>query len=143
MKNSLLLVFRKSFLLVGITAMFFFMSCAKKMSFGISAVVPAAEGNVKVNRDKNRNYTVDLTIDRLSEPSRLTPPKSNYVVWMQTQSNGIRNLGNLTTSSGLFSSSLKDSLHTATPFKPISFLVTAEDNATPPTPRGVVVLQTR
>ena len=35
-------------------------SCAKKITFATSSVVPAAEGSVKVKKDKNNNYNIEL-----------------------------------------------------------------------------------
>lgn len=131
-----------SLLSLAVMSVFMFTSCASKMHFGVSPVVPAAEGTIKVKTDKNKNHTIDLDVTRLSEPSRLTPPKSTYVVWMQTAQNGTKNLGSLKSSSGIFSSALKASLHTVTPFAPTGFFITAEDNADIQTPGGLVVLST-
>lgn len=104
-------------------------SCAKKVSFQNSSVVPAAEGGVKVKKDNNNNYKIDLNLKRLADPKRLSPAREVYVVWMDTERNGTKNLGQLKTSSGMFSSSLKSSLETTTPFKPVRIYITAEDDA--------------
>jgi hypothetical protein len=100
-------------------------SCATKIAFRNSPVVPAAEGWVKVNKDKNKNYTMDLKVIRLADPKRLTPPKSVYVVWMFSEKNGTQNIGQLKTSSGLMSKSLKSSLKTVSTFRPDGFFITA------------------
>ena len=50
-------------------------SCARKMSFQTSTVVPAAEGSVKVKKNRNKNYDINLSLIRLAAPSRLDPPK--------------------------------------------------------------------
>ncbi|MDQ6843443.1 MAG: hypothetical protein M3Z92_03690 [Bacteroidota bacterium] len=121
---------------------FSFSSCAKKMTFGTSSVVPAAEGSVKIKSDKNKNTSVDLNIMRLADPKRLDPPKDTYVVWMETSSNGTKNIGSLNTSSSLFSSTLKSSLKTVTPYKPTDFLITAENDKEVQYPNGQVVLKT-
>ncbi|MEO7120145.1 MAG: hypothetical protein ABIY62_03570 [Ginsengibacter sp.] len=118
-------------------------SCARKMSFETSTVVPAAEGSVKIKKDKNKNYTVNLKVIRLSESKRLNPPKQTYVVWMKTDNNGTKNIGSMNTSSSLFSKTLKSSLQTVTPFKPQGFFITAEDDAAVQYPQGIVVLTTR
>ncbi len=104
-------------------------SCSKKISFQTSSVVPAAQGSVKVKKDKNNNYSIDLKIIRLADPKRLEPSKSTYVVWIETADNGSKNIGSLNTSSSLFSKTLKSSLKTVSPFKPVSVFITAEDNA--------------
>ena len=117
-------------------------SCAKKFAFQVSPVVPAAEGEVKVKKDKNNNYNIDLSASRLADPARLMPAKQMYLVWMETERNGTQNLGQLTTSSGLFSSKLKSKLETVTPYKPTRFFITAEDQAGLQYPGGVIVLST-
>ncbi len=79
---------------------------------------------------------------RLADPKRLDPPKDTYVVWMETSSNGTKNIGSLNTSSSLFSSTLKSSLKTVTPYKPTDFLITAENDKEVQYPNGQVVLKT-
>ena len=117
-------------------------SCAKKLTFDTSSIVPGAEGSVKIKSDKNKNTSIDLSVDRLADPSRLNPPKKTYVVWMETQSNGTKNIGSLNTSSGFLSGKMKSSLKTVTPFKPTGFFITAEDDATAQYANGQVVLRT-
>ena len=119
-----------------------FHSCASKYSFTTSQVVPAAEGSVKVKKDNNNNYKIDLNVKRLANSKRLTPSREMYIVWMETELNGTRNIGQLTTSSGLLSDILKSSLETVTTYKPTGFFITAEDNATAQNPEGQVVLRT-
>lgn len=123
-------------------AAFSLSSCAKKMTFGTSSVVPAAEGSVKIKSDKNKNSSIDLSVIRLADPKRLDPPKDTYVVWMETSDNGTKNIGSLNTSSSLLSSTLKSSLKTVTPYKPISFFITAENDKEVQYPNGQVVLKT-
>lgn len=117
-------------------------SCSKKISFQTSSVVPSAEGSVKVKKDNNNNYSIDLDIIRLADPKRLEPSKSTYVVWIETEQNGSKNIGSLNTSSNMFSKTLKSSLKTVTPFKPVSLYITAEDNADIQYPGSQVVLRT-
>jgi hypothetical protein len=117
-------------------------SCSKKISFQTSAVVPAAQGSVKVKKDNNNNYSIDLNLIRLADPKRLEPSKSTYVVWIETAENGSKNIGSLNTSSSMFSKTLKSSLKTVSPFKPISLFTTAEDNADIQFPGSQVVLRT-
>ena len=117
-------------------------SCARKISFQTSSVVPAAQGSVKVKKDNNNNYSIDLNVIRLADPTRLEPSKSTYVVWLETAENGSKNIGSLNTSSTLFSKTLKSSLKTVSPFKPVSLFITAEDNADIQYPGSQVVLRT-
>ncbi len=111
------------FILTLVIGGLFFQSCSKKLSFAISSVEPAAEGTVKIKKDKNHNYKIDLNVIRLAEPGRLSPPKDVYIVWMDSYDNGITNIGQLK-----MTKSLKSSLKTVTSFKPKSFFITAEDH---------------
>lgn len=118
-------------------------SCGtSKYTFYTSSVVPAAEGTVKVKKDGNSNYKISLDIIRLAEPQRLNPSKAMYVVWMETEQNGRKNIGQLKTSSSLLSKTLKSSLSTVSSFKPTGFFITAEDDASIQYPAGEVVLRT-
>jgi len=116
-------------------------SCAKKISFSTSSVVPAAEGSVKVKKDKNNNYNIELKVMRLADAKRLDPPKQLYVVWMETEQNGTKNIGQLKTSSSMLSKTLKSSLKTVSSFQPKAIFITAEDNADIQYPGGQVVLR--
>jgi hypothetical protein len=114
--------------------------CGRSLSFVPSTVVPGADGKVKVRKDKNRNYAVDLNIDNLADPGLLKTPKAYYVVWMETTDNGTVNLGRLNSSRSLFSKARRGSLQTVTPYHPLRFLVTAEDQADGQYPSSETVL---
>ena len=120
----------------------FFTSCATQYNFGNSFVVPAAVGSVKVKMDKNNNYQIDLNVKRLADPKRLNPAKEVYVVWMETEQEGRKNIGQLKTGSSMLSSALKSSLKTVSSSKPLAFFITAEDNADMQYPAGEEVLRT-
>lgn len=117
-------------------------ACSQRLEFDVSTVEPAAEGVVRIDRDKNNNYEIDLDVIRLSDPIRLTPPKSTYVVWMETTQNGTQNIGQLKSSEGMFSKALKGSLNTSTPYEPVSFFITAEETGNITSPGQVVVMRT-
>ncbi len=122
--------------------MFTFNSCARKMSFETSSVVPAAEGTVKIKKDKNNNYNIDLNVMRLASPDRLNPPKDLYIVWMNTEGNAAKNIGQIKTSSGFLSKTLKSSLETVSTTNPTGFFITSENNSNVQYPSGQVVLKT-
>lgn len=117
-------------------------SCAKKITFLNSTVVPGAEGLVRIERDNNDNYQVDVSVFNLAQASDLTPPGKTYVVWVETEENGTRNIGQINSASGLFSKALKASLQTSVPFKPTRLFITAEDTGNVEHPGMQVVLQT-
>lgn len=132
MKTSLLLI----------VAALAFTSCAKKIAFAPSSVVPAASGSVKVKKDDNNNYKVNLHVQHLPEAGDLNPPKNNYTVWMETADNRAMNIGRLQVSKGLFSKTRKGELETVASFKPVRFFITAEDSSTPNIPGSEHVLTT-
>ena len=123
--------------------MFFFTSCSKKFVFSDSAIVPAAEGTIKLKKDNNDNYGVKLSVKNLAPADKLVESRNTYVLWANTKGNGIKNLGQLKNDSGLFSKALKSELNTATPFKPESFFITAENKADINYPDGQVILKTK
>jgi hypothetical protein len=130
----------KNMIIMGIM-LFLFTACAKKVTFQNSAVVPSAEGSVKIKQDKNDNYSIDLRVKRLADPSRLTPPMAMYVVWMETAQSGTQNLGQLSTSTKGFSKMLSSSLKTVSSHQPTSFFITAEEIANRNYPGMTVVLK--
>ena len=118
-------------------------SCSRKMNFQNSSVVPAAEGSIKIKKDRNKNYAIDLNTFNLAEPKKLDPPKSIYIVWMNTDQNGTKKVGQLKTSSSLLSKTLKSSLRTSVPYNPTGFFISAEDDPNVSSPSGMVVLSTK
>lgn len=134
--RNLILSFSILLMVSGISA------CSRKFSFKESAIVPAAQGTVKYKKDKNENYAIDLSVRHLSPPDRLVESRNTYVVWAKTERNGLKNLGQLKSSSGLFSKELKSDLETATTFEPRGFFITAERAGDIGYPEGQVVLTT-
>lgn len=118
-------------------------SCARKLTFDVSPVVPAAEGTVKIKKSKNENYLVNVKIKNLAAPKRLSPPREVYVVWMQSDRNAPKNLGMIKTSSGLFSSTMKGEMDATAINKPTGIFITAEDDGNVRYPGSQVVLRTR
>jgi len=119
-----------------------FLSCSKKMTFSNSSVVPAAVGTVKIKTDNNKNNVIEVHVENLAPASKLSPPRKTYVVWMVTEDNQTKNLGQLRIATGFMSSSLKGTLKSTTPFKPDYIFITAEDEANTEYP-GNKVLTTR
>ena len=117
-------------------------SCTKKMSFQASPVVPAASGKVKYKKDDNNNYTINVDVENLAEAKNLSPSRELYVVWMESDTQGPKSLGQIKTSSGLFSSKLKGSLIATSTTKPKKVYITAEDNATVQYPGSQRILST-
>jgi hypothetical protein len=120
----------------------FTVSAQKKVSFNTSAVVPGAEGTVKVKKDKNGNYVIDVDIQNLAPANKLTPPKKVYVAWVETEEKGPKNIGQLKSSSSMLSKTRKASIETVSPYKPLRVFITAEDDGGTEQPGEVIVLTT-
>lgn len=143
MKNVKISTTRKFVLIIASVMMLFYVSsCARKISFQPSSVVPAAQGSVKVTKDKNENYKIKISLINLAEPTRLQPSKSTYVVWMETADNRTKNIGQINSSTGFLSSKLKADFETVSSFKPVKIFITAEDDASIRYPGMQVVLST-
>jgi hypothetical protein len=110
---------------------------AEKYHLNPAAIVPAAAGQVDVDRDHNGNTRIDLKVEHLAVPASLTPSKTTYVVWAQSADSPAENLGELKVNNDL-----KGELKTTTAKQNFELLVTAEDNPRATAPQGPVVLQT-
>ena len=143
MKNLRSLVAGKNIWMITVALMLiYFSSCAKKISFQTSTVAPAATGTVKVTKDGNKNYAIKISLSNLAQPNRLEPAKNTYVVWMETQNNGTKNIGQINSSTGFLSRKLKASFATVSSFKPEKIFITAENEANIQYPGGQLVLST-
>jgi hypothetical protein len=101
-------------------------SCAAQADFLVSSVVPAARGSVTVKKDRYNNYSLNIQLISLAEAGRLTPPKNMYVVWMVTDENITKNIGQIRTSQSFFSKKLKAGFETKSSFRPVRIFITAE-----------------
>lgn len=110
-------------------------ACSRKVVFPTSEVVPAAEAVLKIDENKSNNYELELKVENLAEPDRLTPSRRNYVVWMVTKKHGTINIGNLKVNR-----KNKAELETVTPYKPVRIFITAEDGDKVVLPSTQVVL---
>ena len=117
-------------------------SCATKMVFSTSSVVPAAQGSVKVSRDNNKNYVIKISVTNLAEVERLQPQKQTYVVWMVTNEGLTKNIGQLNSSKSFLSKKLKASLKTVSSFNPVKIFITAENDPGVQYPGDQVILST-
>ena len=119
-----------------------FTSCAQKIKFMNSSVVPAAQGYIKVKRDKNKNYVIKLEVMDLADVERLQTSNVSYVVWMETDQGRTENLGQLNSSSGFMSKQMKASLETVSSYKPSKIYITAEENTNVQFPGDKAILTT-
>ena len=73
---------------------------------------------------------------------RLQPSKNTYVVWMITDQNEIRNLGQIKSSEKMMSTKLKASFESASSYKPVKIFISAEEDGSTLNPGTMVVLTT-
>ena len=115
---------------------------AKKVGFLSSSIVPAARGYIKIKRDINENYIIQVKISNLAEVNRLQPSKQVYVVWMITDHEITVNIGQIISSTTFLSTKLKASFQKVSSSKPIKIFITAEDEAGAQSPNEQVILTT-
>jgi len=129
---------RNIFLGILITLMIVpFTLSAKKIPFLISSVAPAAQGYVKVKKDKNKNYVIKVYVSDLAGIERIQPSKQTYVVWMVTDRDITKNIGRVSSSK-----SLSGYLETVSSFQPTKIFITAEVDESVQFPGEQVVLTT-
>ena len=117
-------------------------SQAKKVHFLVSNIAPAARGFAKVTRDKNRNYVIKIKLSNLAEVQRLNPSKLSYVIWIVTDRDVTKNIGQIESSTKILSTKLKATFETVSSFKPIQIFITTEDDASIQSPGMQIVLTT-
>jgi hypothetical protein len=144
MKNNQITSRRIYFILTMLFSMVFLgSSCSKPTTFLTSTVVPAAEGTIKLKKDKNKNYNIEIKLDNLAEVERLQPPRKVYVVWMENEEGRVKNLGQINSSHEGLTKKLKASFETVSPFKPTKIYITAEEESNVNYPSTMVVLQSK
>ena len=111
--------------------------CASSAKFPVSTVAPAAVITAKKTLDKNKNYVVELVALNLTSPERLNPPKNHYNVWIVTEQNEYKNLGQV-----MNANAKKVVFRTLTPFNPKEIILTAEDEGNRPVPTGIEIART-
>ena len=60
---------------------------------------------------------------------------------MVTDNNGTKNIGQFQSGKGFLSKALQGSIETITPFKPVDFFITAEDDAAISYPGNMIILK--
>jgi hypothetical protein len=117
-------------------------SCSRKLVFFTSSVVPAAQGTVKVRKDKNSNFVIKVQISDLAEVSRLQGNKITYVVWMVKDKEITENIGQLKSEKTILLKKLKATLTTVSSSFPVKIFITAENDGNVQSPDNQVILST-
>ncbi len=101
-----------------------------------TGATPAAEGKVISDNDRNGNTNVEVQVKHMASPDALTPPKTSYVVWIQSRGKDPEPLGVLRVNHDL-----EGSLKATTPYKDFEIFITAEDNPKSDMPSGMTILK--
>ena len=109
---------------------------SKKYPVTASSAVPAAKGEVSVDKDKNGNLQVHLQVEHLANPQNLTPTASVYIVWLQDKDERAENKGQMK-----MDKNLKGKFETVTSSKSFDLFVTGEKDSSTKTPTGQEVLR--
>ena len=96
-----------------------------------SPIVPAAQGKLSYEHDRNGNIKFKIETKNLAAPEQLTPAKNAYVVWIVPRDGQPQNAGVLKVNNDL-----QGSFSSTTPAKAFDVKVTAEDNPTVSQPTG-------
>jgi len=110
---------------------------AQKIPFLQSSRAPAAEGYVKVKKDRNKNYVIKIRIENLAEIESLEPAKQTYIVWMDIDGDVTKNIGRINSSNNL-----KASFETVSSYQPIKIFITTEEDEQTKEPSWNIILTT-
>jgi hypothetical protein len=109
---------------------------AKDIQLTSDPSVPAAAGKAELNHDRNGNLQLKLEVKHLAPPTRLTPPKQVYIVWIQGRGKEPENHGQLKVNSDL-----NGSFRGTSPYPVFDVFITAEDNPAATSPTGPPLLK--
>ena len=110
---------------------------AKKIPFLTSTVAPAARGYIKINKDSNKNFTIQVNVEDLAVIERIQPTQQTYVVWMVNDRNETENIGRI-----ISSKNLSGYMKTVSSSQPIKIFITAEVDESVQYPGELIVLTT-
>ena len=101
-----------------------------------SPALPSVEGRAKFRVTANDNTSIELTVKHLARPERLSPPASNYVVWLRaTKEAPAQSIGAL-----VVDKDLNGKLITETALHSFDLFITAEDSGQVQQPSGQPLL---
>lgn len=101
-----------------------------------SPALPAVEGSARFSVTVNDNTTIELTVKHLPHPERLSPPATNYVVWLRaTKEAPAQSIGAL-----VVDKDLNGKLVTETALHSFDLFITAEDSGQVQQPSGEPLL---
>jgi hypothetical protein len=112
----------------------FLASCGTTTTFPVSKVTPAAEVTAKLKKEMKNVYSLTLVAENLSSPDRLTPKRNFYVIWVVSETGGVRNVGHFSNKNAQVSE-----YRASFPYKPAEVFITAEDEEAGCKPNGLEI----
>lgn len=113
---------------------FFITSCGTTTKFPVSPLAPAADITAITKLDENNNKVITIKAKNLASPDRIDPNANAYVIWIETQYNEVRNLGQLQNKNAD-----KAELSTVTPYDIDQIFITVETQGNVLQPTGAEV----
>lgn len=113
-------------------------ACVSNAKFPVSPVVPAADISVTKRINKQKNFIVEIVAVNLAAPERLSPPGTNYSVWIVTKAHGIKNIGQLNVKNAE-----KTTFQSITAFDFYEIFITVEQQGDLDSPRGTELSRAR
>lgn len=110
---------------------------AKKYPLTANQAVPAALGHVDIDKDKNGNTTLKVSVEHLADPKNLSPSADVYIVWIQERGGTPENHGQLKVDKNL-----KADFDSVTSAKSFELFITGERDKNTKLPVGTEVLRT-
>ena len=112
----------------------------KSIPLSIDPAIPAAQGQLKVGTTQNGNTKLELSIEHLAPPDRISSSASVYVVWVRSHEAEAQpvNLGGLTVNDNL-----EGEIVAITPLRNFALFVTPESSRVVTTPTGKVMITAR
>ena len=116
-------------------------SCAgpRQIQLTSSPDIPAAQSTVKLSTTDNGNTKIDIVVEHLASPERVSPDATVYVVWARGNEADAQpqNLGALKVDDNL-----KGNISAMTPLRSFELYITAEPSQMSTTPAGKPLLYT-
>ncbi len=112
----------------------FLISCGTTTKFPVSTLAPAADITAITKLDENNNKVITIKAKNLASPDRIDPNANAYVIWIETQYNEIRSLGQLQNKNAD-----KAELTTVTPYDIDQIFITAETQGNVLQPAGAEI----
>lgn len=117
---------------------FMITACSTTTKFPVSRFVPAADISATKKTDSNNNYMLEVTSRNLASADRLNPSGNNYSIWIVTNEQGIKNVGQLD-----IRNAAKSTFKTSTPFDFNEIFITVEDQGDLSYPTGREIARTK